>query len=368
MSINLFSSNIGPEEIERCVEVLRSGWHTSGPINDEVESLISAYFGSHMHTALTYGCTGAMTLASRWFGIGKGDEVITSPMSFIATATSFMQNGAIPIFVDIDQSTGLICEDAVDAAITERTKAIWVVHLYGHMADMHKLRSIADKYGLWLVEDCAHAFESHRNGYGPGDLSDAACFSFYANKNISAGEGGAVISQNKKMIDDIKSLRRQGMSKTAQPGITGNMGYDIAHLGTKLNMSDINASLLPTQIKLAKQNRQTRDKIALRYYDSLHNLDGIDCVMPPFGCKSAWYTFPLLVNNRSSLIEKLRSNHIGHTIMYQTMESFAIFGKISCVEALEYSKRQLSIPCHHQLTTEEQSKIIETVVEWTEEQ
>lgn len=367
--IHLFKHNIDQSAISDCLTTLQSGWHTSGPVGKKVEKAISEYYSSTGHdyyAALTSSCTSGLIATAMALDLQEGDEIITTPMTFVATSASFMLRGAKPVFVDIDDQ-GLIDVDKVEAAVTPATKGIWVVNLYGHMPDMRRLRQIADKHDLFLMEDCAHAFDSSRDGYRPATWSHAACYSFYATKNTHCGEGGAVVSRDKSFIEKIINIRRHGMSKFPQPGELGNMGYDVVRLGFKGNLSDISASLLLSQIPKAEEYRSQRQEIANRYLKSLSNLKHVRPIVPDEGVQSSWYTFPLLAENRESLRQAFWEHEIGHTIMYSSLESFTLFGggkDITCPKALEFSRKQVSIPCYPSLTVEEQNKVIRVIRDW----
>lgn len=367
--IGLFKHNIDQEAIDNCIKTLKSGWHTSGPVGKEVEQAIANYYsdtGYQYYAALTSSCTTGLISVAMALGLKDGDEIITTPMTFIATSASFILRGAKPVFVDIDKQ-GLLDVDLVEAAITERTRGIWVVNLYGHMPDMKRLRSIADKHDLFLLEDCAHAFDSMREDYRPATWSHAACYSFYATKNSHCGEGGCVISQDKSLIEQVITIRRHGMSQFPQPGELGNMGYDVVRFGLKGNLSDILASLLKSQISKTDQYRNKRQQIAERYIEAFSGLKHVQLILPDNEVKSSWYTFPLLVEHRTKLREALRENEIGHTVMYSSLESFTVFGggnNITCPKAFEFSQKQLSIPCYPNLTQKEQDKIIQIIQNW----
>jgi len=363
--IELFRHNIEQEAIDLCVEVLKSNWHTAGPINKRVEEAIRNYYDGY-YVTLTSSCTSGLIAVAMAWDLKEGDEVITTPITFTATAASVMNRGAQPVFVDIDPNTGLIDVDLIESKITPKTKAIFIVNLYGHVPSIKKIRSIADKYNLFLLEDCAHAFDSIHDGCRPATWSHAACYSFYATKNLACGEGGAVISKDPDLIKRVKAITRHGLSKWPQPGMPGNMDYDVVDLGFKGTLSDIQASLLLDQIHKTDFNRNARQLISERYFNRFSKLKNVKCVMPPEGTRSSWYTFPILVKHRKSLIETLQSAKIGHTIMYRSLEELSLYntGEITCPIALEYSHKQLSLPCYSQLTVGELEKIIRTVEKW----
>jgi len=195
MKIEFFRHNIENEDIENVSEVLRSIFLTTGPVTDEFEKKFSRYTGLKETVGLN-SCTAALHLSLLALGIDSGDEVITTPMTFIASAIPIIHVGARPVFVDVEENTALINVDKIEAAITPRTKAILPVHLYGSMVDMRKIRSIADQYKLRVIEDCAHCIEGEREGIRPGQLGDVACYSFYTTKNLTCGEGRAVTTDD----------------------------------------------------------------------------------------------------------------------------------------------------------------------------
>ncbi|GAG23729.1 unnamed protein product, partial [marine sediment metagenome] len=241
-------------------------------------------------------CTAALHLSLLALGIGPGDEVITTPMTFIATATPIMHTGAKPIFVDVEKETGLIDPDLIESAITERTKAILPVHLYGQMCDMKKIKKVADKHNLRIIEDSAHCIEGERAGIKPGHLGDVACFSFYATKNITSGEGGAIATNNKEIADKVRLLRQHGMSKEAADRYSGvYKHWDMIECGWKYNMDNIQASLLLPQLKKVDEQWQRREKVYNKYVDYLNKVSQIDYPKIKPDSKSAYHLFTIWV-------------------------------------------------------------------------
>ena len=211
-----------------------------------------------------------LLIALRALDVGPGDEVITTPMTFAATANAILHLGATPRFVDVEPATGLIDPAAVRAAVGPKTVGILPVHLYGQLADMKALRAIADAHGLFIVEDSAHGVEMERDGVRPGDLSEAAVFSFYATKNLTCGDGGAVATRDARVAERLRRLRNHGVSKAA----TERHGslyqhWDLAELGYKANLTDLDAALLRPQIAHLDEKRALRERVALRYESHL---------------------------------------------------------------------------------------------------
>ena len=216
----------------------------------DVEEKFAEYLSTNFCVGVSSWTSGNF-ITLKALGIGFGDEIITTPMSFIATSNTIIQSGAIPVFVDVEEETGNINVEKIESAITEKTKAIIPVHLYGQMCDMKAINEIARKYNLFVIEDAAHCIEGQRDGIGPGQLSDAAVFSFYATKNITSGEGGAIVTNNRDLYEKLIKYRLHGMSKSASERHTAAnyQHWDMELLGYKCNMYDLQASLLEPQLK-----------------------------------------------------------------------------------------------------------------------
>src|SRR5713101_3919206 len=213
-AIPFFRHDLGRAELDAVAEVLASPVLTTGETVSRFERCFADYLGCRCAVAVT-SCTGALHLSMLALGIGPGDEVITTPMTFIATATAILEAGAAPVFVDVEPNSGNLDVSGIEAAITQRTRAIIPVHLYGQMCDMRAMRKIADRHGLYIIEDAAHCVEGDRDGIRPGQLGDTACFSFYATKSLTCGEGGAVVTNHETLAAKLRALRLHGMTKAA---------------------------------------------------------------------------------------------------------------------------------------------------------
>jgi dTDP-4-amino-4,6-dideoxygalactose transaminase len=254
---------VGEEEIEAVARTIRSGWLTTGPNAAELERRFAEYTGAKHALAVASG-TAAMHLSLVALGIGPGDEVITSPITWPATANVIVHTGATPVFADVRESDANIDPEAVRAAVTERTKAIMPVHLAGQPADLDPIWAL----GLPVIEDAAHAAESEYRSRKIGGLSDATCFSLYATKNVAAGEGGIVTTNRDDVADairDLRLMRRQGGSL-----------YDIAVPGYKANLSDVLAAIALVQLDKLEHHREIRLRHFAAYDEALAELDGIE--------------------------------------------------------------------------------------------
>ena len=249
-------------------------------------------------------------------------------MTFIATATAILHTGAKPVFVDVERDTALIDPGKIESAITDKTKAIIPVHLYGQMCDMKNIRAIADKYDLTIIEDCAHCVEGERDGIRPGQYGDIACFSFYATKNITSGEGGAVATNNKELADKVRMLRQHGMSKEAADRYSGTYKHwDMIECGWKYNMDNIQAALLIPQMKKIHLNWKKREELYKNYIERLKPVPNIEYPRILENSKSAYHLFTIWVdrNMRDGILQSLGDNGIGVAVNYRAIHLLTYF-------------------------------------------
>ena len=273
--IEFFRHSIDREDRARVDRVLRSIFLTTGKEVEVFEEKFSRYVGLNYTTGLT-SCTAALHLSLVALGIGPGDEVITTPMSFCATANAILHAGAKPVFVDAEEETGNINAELIEASVTKKTRAIIPVHLYGQMCDMKKIRPVAAKHHLKIIEDAAHAIEASRDGIRVGGVADAVCFSFYATKNITSGEGGAVSTHQKKLAESLKMLRLHGIDKGAADRYTKEFRHwDMPVLGWKYNMDNIQGALLIGQLERIEALWRKRESLWKRYEEELRTVNGI---------------------------------------------------------------------------------------------
>lgn len=369
MKVEFYRHHLEEEDIQNVVKVLHSIFLTTGPVTAEFERKFSQMTGV-AHTIAVNSCTGALHLALLALGIGPGDEVITTPMTFIASATSILQAGAKPVFVDVEPETGLLNPELVESAITSRTKAILPVHLYGTMADMKALRGIADRYKLVLIEDAAHCIEGERDGIRPGELSDAVCYSFYATKNLTCGEGGALATNNSDLAQKVRILRQHGMSKEAADRYHGvYKHWDMIELGWKYNLNDIQSALLISQLDRLDVLWKRRKTLWDRYDAALQPIEGIE--IPVVKGKSAYhlYTIWAAPEKRDQIISALQQKEIGVTINYRAIHVLSYFQQRyhfvpqDFPAAYTIGQRTISLPFYPNLTETEQEYVIESVKE-----
>ncbi|MEK7649520.1 MAG: DegT/DnrJ/EryC1/StrS aminotransferase family protein [Patescibacteria group bacterium] len=370
MKVPFFRHNIERADIGRVEKVLRGPVLTTGAYVRTFEEKLTAFLGVRGgHVRGTTSCTSALFLSLEAHGIGRGDEVITTPLSYVATAHVIEQVGAKPVFVDVDSRTGNINVDHIAEAITKKTKAILPVHLYGQMVDMKKMSRIARAHKLFVIEDAAHALEAERDGIRPGMVSDAACFSFYATKSITSGEGGAVVTRHKSIADHIAKTRLHGVSRSMADRY-GKLyqHYDVPVLGWKFNMTNIQAALLIGQLARARKVWKRRAVIAERYERAFQKA-GIEFLQTDPGVTHARHLSTALVDapRRDEILHALESHGIGVAVNYRPIHLMTYYRKKygyregDFPHAESIGARTITLPLYSKLTDKEVSKVIEVV-------
>ena len=298
--------DIGQEEIERVVNCMQSGWLTTGPATKEFEQNFSTYLGTDPQTVSVNSATSGLLLAMEALGIGAGDEVITTPYTFSSTAMMVVQLGAKPVFVDVDPVTLNIDVTKIEAAITERTKAILPVHFAGLSCDLQVIRAIADRHGLKVIDDAAHALPTRYRGQliGATPYVDATVFSFYATKTITTGEGGMIATASKEVAERCRIMRLHGISRDAfdryiSPEV--KWYYEIVAAGYKCNLTDIASSIGIEQLKKSDRFQQRREEISNIYRAAFKDLPVILPATAPEGDMHAWHLFTLRLRDDAPL-------------------------------------------------------------------
>ena len=369
--IEFFRHGIGDEEIERVGSVLRSLFLTTGNEVAEFEETLAGYLGLSDTVAVT-SCTAAMQLALLAEGVGPGDEVITTPLTFIGSVNAILMTGATPVLADVDRSTGNIDPAAVANAVTDRTRAILPVHLYGQMCDMDALRGIADRSKLFIVEDAAHSLESEWNGKKPGHYGDYACFSFYATKNVTSGEGGAISAKDADKCELLRQLRLHGFDRNAMERYTDHFEqYDVRILGWKYNMDNIHAAILNEQMKKLSSMLGRRKEIYRIYHDAFSGVEGIELHDIRPEAEHACHIITLLVDpdKRDTVMTEMQKRGIGMSINFHPVHLMTYyrerFGykKGDFPTAEEIGSRTLTIPFYPKLSADEIEYVIENLLE-----
>ena len=314
---------IGEEEIAEVVESLRSGWVGTGPKVQRFEGMLAEYIGAP-HCRCVSSCTAALILAMRVLGVGLGDEVIVPAMTFVASANAVEHAGATPVLVDSEPATGLIDLDAVEAAITPRTRAIMPVHLAGRPVDMDRLMALRDRHGLLLIEDAAHALGAEWRGRRIGAFGNLTAFSFYVTKNITTIEGGALVTEEPELAAEVERLALHGLSLGAWQRFsdTGFRHYEVVEPGFKFNMTDVQAALGLHQLPRLDEWIERRAELWGRY-DQL--LEGLPLQTPPRpepGTRHARHLYQILIEpaaplSRDELLDSLTARKIGTGVHYR---------------------------------------------------
>ncbi|OGH16075.1 MAG: hypothetical protein A3C30_00535 [Candidatus Levybacteria bacterium RIFCSPHIGHO2_02_FULL_40_18] len=368
MNVEFFKHNVGNQEIKLVEKVLRSLFLTTGAYVDQFEESLASYLNAKYAVGLT-SCTAALHLACIAAGVKPGDEVITTPMSFVATSNSIIMADGIPVFVDVEKDTGNIDANLIEKAVTRKTRAIMPVHLYGQMVDMKKIFAIAKKHKLVVIEDAAHALEAKRDGFRPGQKTSFACFSFYATKSIASGEGGAFVCDNKTIAKLIKKLRSHGItSELAQRVRTGLKTYDVDILGWKYNMDNIQAALLIPQVKKIEREWKAREGVAKIYRQAFKKI-GIDMPREYKNSKHGRHIFPIWVSpeKRDKILEYINKHGVGAVINYPAIHLFSYYrkrfgykeGMFPHTERIALS--EISIPLYSKLADKEINYVIKVV-------
>jgi UDP-4-amino-4-deoxy-L-arabinose-oxoglutarate aminotransferase len=370
-AVPFYRHDLGEPELEAVREVLAGPILTTGATVERLERRLAEYF-SAKHVVAVTSCTGAMHLSLLALGVGSGHEVITTPMTFIATSTAIIEAGATPVFVDVEERTGNLDANKVERAITDRTRAILPVHLYGQMCDMRALRSIADRRGLFIIEDAAHCIEGARDGVRPGELSDTACLSFYATKNLTCGEGGAIVCNDTGLAEKLRLLRLHGATKTAYDrSREGYQHWDMVLLGWKYNMDNIHAALLLPQIDRLEMTWQKREMLARQYQELLGEVSGLTWPQTLPGIKHAHHLFPVWVVNgrRDEVLARLQDRGIPTVVNYRAIHLLTYFRERFGLEggvfpnAERIGEMTLSLPFYPSLPIEDVRAVVAGVKE-----
>ena len=369
--------DIGEDEIAEVVDTLRSGWVTTGPKVKRFEDDFTVFLGDPgLHSMAVNSATAGLHLALEALGIGAGDEVITTTHTFTATAEVARYLGADVVLVDIDPATLCIDPRAVEAAITPRTKAIVPVHYGGLAADMPALLALAQRHGLKVVEDAAHALPTTRAGALVGTLkSDATVFSFYANKTITTGEGGMVVTRDAAVAKRVRTMRLHGMSRDAFDRYTAKVPswyYEIVAPGFKYNLTDVAASLGLHQLRRARAFQARRAQIASAYNAAFAPLPLITPPVAPAGDVHAWHLYALRLGagapiGRDALIERLFAAGIGCSVHYIPLHLQPYWRDRYGLLPQQFPQSQkafesmLSLPLYTRMTDEDVQRVITAV-------
>jgi dTDP-4-amino-4,6-dideoxygalactose transaminase len=369
MKVNFYKHNLNRNYTKYFDKVLKTNFLTSGQISNKVELNLAKFF-STKYCLLTNSWTNGAIATLMAINIKPGDEVIVPAMTFVATANVIELLGAKPVFVDIDENTFLIDFNKVLKAITNKTKAIIPVHLYGNMVDIKTLKKLIKKKTkkkIYIIEDSAHCFEGKYNNKLSGAHSDFAIFSFYATKNITCGEGGAIITNHKNLYKKIKEIRTHGMTKDAVNRYKNNKytPWGMNRLGIKANLPDLLACVLQKQITEIFKNHLKRKKVFL-YYDQLIKNLNLKTPMVNILCERAYHLYVIKVKpkQRLNIINYLNAKGVMCTINYNSITNLNYYKKKYKLKAKDFpisdkiGKGVISIPFYQNIKKKEQEYVV----------
>ncbi len=368
------SPAVGEDEIQEVADTIRSGWIGTGPKTADFENIFKSYIGAD-HALAVNSCTAALHLSMLAAGIGPGDEVITTPLTFCATANAIMHTGATPVFVDVDRHTMNIDPAKIEQAIGPFTRAILPVHLGGRPCDMDPIMEFAKRKNLLVIEDAAHCIEGIYRGQKVGNIGDAGCFSFYVTKNIVTAEGGMITTRHNEWAAKLKSLALHGLSHDAWDRYKdkGYQHYSVLFPGFKYNMTDIQASFGLQQMKKIEAFYKRREEIWRKYDEAFKDLPLVVPAGTAPDVKHARHLYSVLIDientglSRDEFQARLYEKKIGTGVHYLSLhlhqyyrETFG-FRPEDFPEALYISDRTVSLPLSAKLTDEDVDDVIEAV-------
>lgn len=354
--------SISQSDVQAVVETLHSDWLTQGPKVKAFEVALAKAAGAKYAVAVTNG-TAALHLAYLAAEIGKGDEVITTPNTFVATSNMLLAVGVKPVFCDIRPDTYNIDETKIEALITKKTKAIVPVHFAGHPVELKKIYALAKKHHLLVIEDACHALGAKYDGRLIGERGDMAVYSFHPVKTITTGEGGAIVTNNKKFYERLLHLRSHGITKDKN-------GFNVmTELGYNYRLSDINAALGKSQLVRLPQFIEARRKVVSLYREALGGVPGIILPIETKEAESAWHLFVIRVQKESDrlpLYRYLQKNNIGVNFHYPAVYSHPYYRKHGYAKTIfpvmdQYAKSAITIPLYPDLAHEDIEFIAKTI-------
>ena len=361
--------DVNEDDIAAVVDVLRGDWLTTGPAVERFEHALEAWTGGVPVVAVSSG-TAALHAAYAAAGLGPGDEVITPPITFVATQAALMHLGATPRFVDVEPDTANLDPDAVEAAIGQRTSAIVAVDYAGHPADMTRLRAIADKHQLLLIEDAAHSLGSTYLGQAVGSLADLTTFSFFPTKNITTGEGGAIAATKPDLLEKARRFSRQGLIRDAsmfQITTEGPWHQEVHEVGLNYRLTDLQAALGLSQLSRLPEFKMRRQTIKRTYDLALAGLTDLEVPVLRHGVDPMWHLYPLRVPaaRRAEIFESLRKAGVGVQVNYLPAYRHPALQHLADARdfprAENFYAREISLPMHTGLSEADLDAVINSI-------
>ncbi|NPE27401.1 UDP-4-amino-4,6-dideoxy-N-acetyl-beta-L-altrosamine transaminase [Methanococcoides sp. SA1] len=362
---------ITEEDIDEVIDVLKSDWITTGPKIRDFEEAISNYIGCDNCVAVNSG-TSALDIAVQSLDLERGNEIITTPFTFVATSNSIIYNGLKPVFADINNKTFNIDPEDIRKRITDKTKAITYVDYAGQPCEIKEIREIADEYDLYLIEDACHAIGAEYNGKKVGNFADLTIFSFHPVKHITTGEGGAVVTNDDELHEKLSLLRNHGIDKSAEEryGPNSSWAYDMKYLGRNYRITDFQCALGMSQLKKLDMFIEKRIEFAKMYNDMLHDVDFITLPDEISNVKHVWHLYTILLDDsidRDIFFKEMRSLGIGVNLHYipvyrhsYYMNNFS-FEKDDYPVAESVFKRIITLPLHPRMSKNDVAYIVNSI-------
>lgn len=363
--------SVSEADIEAVTAVLRGDWLTTGPAVTAFEDAISELAGGHRAVSCTSG-TAALHMAYAALGVGPGDEVVTTPMTFVATASSAAILGAKVVFADVDADTALLDPAAVDAVVTERTKVIAAVDYAGQAAEYAALQPIADRVGAKTLADAAHSVGGTADGRPVGDLADITTLSFFPTKNLTTGEGGAVVCKDPAIGQRAHEFHFIGLVRDPDRfEITdeGPWHQEVHEYGVNYRLTDLGAALGLSQLRRLAEFKRRRTEITARYNAAFAGVDGLRTPVQRSGVDPMWHLYPIRVlgGRRREVFERMRAAGIGVQVNYIPVYWHPVFARQGyrrglCPNAEQFYAQELSLPLYPDLTDGDVDRVIDTLV------
>jgi len=365
--------DLGEEEERSVLKVLRTRWLSTGPVTERFEKAFSKSLGGGYAISVSNG-TAALHLALASLRLKEGDEIVLPSLTFVATASAVLYVGAKPVFADIVSSDDLnISSQEIEKKITKRTKAVLVMHYGGYPCDMKSIMGIAKRYGLFVIEDAAHAPGAEYQGRKCGLIGNIGCFSFFSNKNLVTGEGGMVATHNKELAERVRKMRSHGMEMLSWDKYRGHLSsYDIDTLGYNYRTTEIQSALGLVQLKKLDRNNKKRKRLVEIYRKELQEGEGISIPFSKFKGNPSYHLFPILLApsiDRNKVMERLKDFGIQTSIHYPPVHLFSLYqkrfgykkGMLPNTE--EVSRREVTLPLHPRMNEKDVRWIAKKVKE-----